>query len=72
MRENGIDIGRLSAEPGDRRNVAQVYFGGMVSGTIFVTSDLTDATQGVHVHFESIAPDGRVILENSHVGITNP
>jgi hypothetical protein len=36
------------------------------------TSDLTDLTQGAHVHFESIGPDGRIILENSHVRITNP
>jgi len=36
------------------------------------TSDLSDVRQGVHVHFESIGPDGRTITENSHVGITNP
>lgn len=30
-------------------------------------SDLTDAKQGAHVHFESIGPDGRDIVENSHV-----
>jgi RHS repeat-associated protein len=36
------------------------------------TSDLLDATQGPHVHFESIAPNGRTIIENSHVTITNP
>jgi hypothetical protein len=35
-------------------------------------SDLTDPYQGAHVHFESIGPDGRTIIENSHVGITNP
>jgi hypothetical protein len=33
------------------------------------TSDLTDVKQGVHVHFESIGPDGRTITENSHVQI---
>lgn len=33
------------------------------------TSDLTDPVQGPHVHFEPIAPDGRTIIENSHVGI---
>ena len=36
------------------------------------TSDLTDAKQGAHVHFEDIAPNGRTIKENSHVQITNP
>lgn len=36
------------------------------------TSDLTDPIQGPHVHFESIGPDGRTIIENSHVGLTNP
>jgi hypothetical protein len=36
------------------------------------TSDLTDPVQGPHVHFEAIGPDGRTIIENSHVGITNP
>jgi len=35
-------------------------------------SDLLDLIQGPHVHFESIGPDGRVIVENSHVGITDP
>jgi hypothetical protein len=35
-------------------------------------SDLTDVRQGAHVHFEAIGADGRTILENSHVGITNP
>ena len=35
-------------------------------------SDLTDLKQGPHVHFEAIGPDGRTIIENSHVGITNP
>lgn len=29
-------------------------------------SDLSDAKQGPHVHFESIAPDGRTIIENGH------
>lgn len=33
------------------------------------TSDLTDPAQGPHVHFESIAPDGRTILENGHVKV---
>lgn len=36
------------------------------------TSDLLDLRQGPHVHFESISPDGRTIIENSHVNITNP
>jgi hypothetical protein len=36
------------------------------------TSDLTDPVQGPHVHFEAIDPNGRTIIENSHVGITNP
>jgi RHS repeat-associated protein len=36
------------------------------------TSDLIDPMQGPHVHFEAVASDGRTILENSHVGITNP
>jgi RHS repeat-associated protein len=36
------------------------------------TSDLVDPRQGPHVHFESISPDGRTIIENSHVKITNP
>lgn len=31
------------------------------------TSDLTDPVQGPHVHFESIGPNGRDIIENSHV-----
>jgi hypothetical protein len=31
------------------------------------TSDLTDPTQGPHVHYESVGPDGRTITENSHV-----
>jgi hypothetical protein len=35
-------------------------------------SDLLDPRQGPHVHFESIGPDGRIIEENSHVGITDP
>lgn len=35
------------------------------------TSDLTDP-KGVHVHFESIDSDGRTILENDHVYITDP
>lgn len=35
-------------------------------------SDLTDSRQGPHVHFEAISPDGRTIIENSHVAITNP
>ena len=35
-------------------------------------SDLTDVRQGPHVHFESISPDGRTIIENSHVKISNP
>ena len=30
-------------------------------------SDLLDLKQGPHVHFESIAEDGRTIIENSHV-----
>ena len=34
------------------------------------TSDLTDPQIGPHVHFESIASDGRTILENSHVRIS--
>jgi hypothetical protein len=36
------------------------------------TSDLLDPRQGPHVHFESIGPDGRTIIENSHVKITTP
>jgi hypothetical protein len=36
------------------------------------TSDLTDPIQGPHVHFEAIGPDGGTIIENSHVGISNP
>lgn len=35
-------------------------------------SDLTDLNQGPHVHFEAIGPDGRTIIENSHVGVNNP
>ena len=35
-------------------------------------SDLTDLKQGPHVHFEAIGPDGRTIIENSHIGISNP
>lgn len=35
-------------------------------------SDLLDPRQGPHVHFEAISPNGREIIENSHVGITNP
>ena len=35
-------------------------------------SDLTDPVQGGHVHFESIGPDGRQIIENGHVGIADP
>jgi RHS repeat-associated protein len=35
-------------------------------------SDLSDPDQGAHVHFEVIASDGRTILENSHVGVSNP
>ena len=35
-------------------------------------SDLLDPRQGPHVHFEAIGPDGRTIVENSHVTITNP
>jgi RHS repeat-associated protein len=35
-------------------------------------SDLLDPRQGPHVHFEAIGPDGRTIIENSHVTITNP
>jgi len=35
------------------------------------TDDLTDP-KGVHVHFESIDADGRTILENDHVYITDP
>jgi RHS repeat-associated protein len=31
--------------------------------------DLLDPRQGAHVHFESIAPDGRQIIENAHVVI---
>jgi RHS repeat-associated protein len=34
------------------------------------TSDLTDTRIGPHVHFESIASDGRTIVENSHVKIS--
>jgi hypothetical protein len=30
-------------------------------------SDLKDARQGPHVHFESVRSDGRTITENSHV-----
>jgi len=36
------------------------------------TGDLTDPRQGSHVHFESIGPDGRKIVENSHVQIKDP
>jgi hypothetical protein len=32
-------------------------------------SDLTDKKKGTHVHFESIGPDGRDIVENSHVRV---
>lgn len=35
-------------------------------------SDLTDPRQGPHVHFESIGPDSKEILENSHVRIIDP
>jgi len=35
-------------------------------------SDLLDPRQEPHVHFEAISPNGREIIENSHVGITNP
>lgn len=31
------------------------------------TSDLTDVSQGSHVHFETIGPDGREIIKNDHV-----
>jgi RHS repeat-associated protein len=31
------------------------------------TSDLTDPVIGPHVHFEAIGPNGRLIIENSHV-----
>lgn len=31
--------------------------------------DLTDSKQGPHVHFECIGPNGRDIIENSHVNI---
>jgi hypothetical protein len=34
-------------------------------------SDLTDPRQGPHAHFESIGPNGRDIIENGHVEITN-
>lgn len=33
------------------------------------TESLIDPRQGPHVHFESIGPDGRTIIENSHVKI---
>ncbi|WP_404401298.1 hemagglutinin repeat-containing protein [Pelagibacterium halotolerans] len=36
------------------------------------SGDLTDLRQGAHVHFESIGADGRLIVENSHVGIISP
>lgn len=29
--------------------------------------DLADPKQGPHVHFEAVGPDGRKIVENSHV-----
>lgn len=35
------------------------------------TGDLTDPKIGAHVHFESIAPNGRTIVENAHVIIRN-
>jgi hypothetical protein len=35
-------------------------------------NDLLDPRQGPHVHFEVIGPNGREIVENSLVGITNP
>jgi|GEM_PF-4050806 len=35
-------------------------------------ADLTDPRQGPHVHFESIDPNSRDIIENSHVGLTSP
>lgn len=31
------------------------------------TNDLLSPKQGPHVHFESVGPDGRTIVENSHV-----
>jgi RHS repeat-associated protein len=34
--------------------------------------DLLDPNQGPHVHFEAIGPDGRAIVENSHVGLIDP
>ena len=36
------------------------------------TSDLNDARQGAHVHFESIGADGKKIVENSHVKVKDP
>jgi len=36
------------------------------------TDDLLDPRQGSHVHFESIDANGRDIVENSHVELTNP
>jgi RHS repeat-associated protein len=36
------------------------------------SSDLTDPKQGAHVHFEYIGPDGKQIVENSHVKIIDP
>lgn len=35
-------------------------------------SDLTDPKQGPHVHFEYIGPDGKQIIENSHVRLIDP
>lgn len=35
-------------------------------------TDLTDTRIGPHANFESIGPDGRKIVENSHVRIIDP
>jgi RHS repeat-associated protein len=35
-------------------------------------NDLTDPVQGPHVHFEAIGPNGRTIIENSHVRLIDP
>jgi hypothetical protein len=33
--------------------------------------DLTDP-RGGHVHFESVAPDGRQFIENAHIQLVDP
>lgn len=36
---------------------------------LMTTSDLTDKKRGMHVHFESVGPDGREIEENSDIRV---